>query len=58
MDHDPGCAVWRDEWPWLFYGKAGGGWVGSDDFTITNLTTASITGSLLTGDPFIERNRD
>src|SRR5262252_865952 len=89
--------------PWLFYGKAGGGWVGSDDFTITNLTTgASITGSnnsnsgwlvgvgiewaflpnwsakveynflglddrrfiapagflSLTGDPFIERNRD
>jgi outer membrane immunogenic protein len=32
--------------PWLFYGKAGAGWVGSDDFTITNLTTgASITGS-------------
>ena len=32
--------------PWLFYGKAGGGWVGSDDFTVTNLTTgASITGS-------------
>src|SRR5947209_16923728 len=32
--------------PWLFYGKVGGGWVGSDDFTITNLTTgASITGS-------------
>ena len=31
--------------PWLFYGKAGGGWVGSD-FTITNVTTgASITGS-------------
>jgi outer membrane immunogenic protein len=31
--------------PWLFYGKAGGGWVGSD-FTISNLTTgASITGS-------------
>ena len=28
------------------YGKVGGGWVGSDDFTITNLTTgASITGS-------------
>jgi outer membrane immunogenic protein len=89
--------------PWLFYGKAGGGWVGSDDFTITNLTTGgSITGSnnsnsgwlvgvgiewafapnwsakveynflglddrrfiapvgflFLTGDPFIERNRD
>jgi outer membrane immunogenic protein len=88
--------------PWLFYGKAGGGWVGSD-FTITNLTTgASITGSnnsnsgflvgvgvewaflpnwsakleydflglddrrfiapvgfrSLTGDPFIERNRE
>src|SRR6516225_7540832 len=31
---------------WLFYGKAGGGWVGSDDFTVTNLTTgASITAS-------------
>jgi len=31
---------------WLFYGKAGGGWVGNDDFTITNLTTgASITAS-------------
>jgi outer membrane immunogenic protein len=30
--------------PWLFYGKVGGGWVGPDDFTITNLTTgASIT---------------
>src|SRR5437870_7255334 len=23
---------------WLFYGKAGGGWIGSDDFTVTNLT--------------------
>jgi outer membrane immunogenic protein len=46
MDHDPGCAVRRDEWPWLFYGKAGGGWVGNDDFTITNLTTGtSITAS-------------
>jgi outer membrane immunogenic protein len=32
--------------PWLFYGKAGGGWVGNDDFTITSLTTgASITAS-------------
>jgi outer membrane immunogenic protein len=32
--------------PWLFYGKAGGGWVGSEDITITNLTTgASITAS-------------
>jgi outer membrane immunogenic protein len=31
---------------WLFYGKAGVGWVGNDDFTITNLTTgASITAS-------------
>jgi outer membrane immunogenic protein len=31
---------------WLFYGKAGGGWVGNDDFTITNLTTGgSITAS-------------
>jgi outer membrane immunogenic protein len=30
----------------LAYGKAGGGWVGADSFTITNLTTgASITGS-------------
>ena len=46
MDHDPGCAVRRDEWPWLFYGKAGGGWVGNDDFTINNLTTGtSITAS-------------
>ena len=32
--------------PWLFYGKAGGGWVGNDDFTINNLTTGtSITAS-------------
>jgi outer membrane immunogenic protein len=32
--------------PWLFYGKAGGGWVGSEDITVTNLTTgASITAS-------------
>jgi outer membrane immunogenic protein len=31
---------------WLFYGKAGVGWVGSDDFTITNRTTgSSITAS-------------
>jgi outer membrane immunogenic protein len=30
---------------WLFYGKAGGGWVGSDNLTITNtVTSASITG--------------
>jgi outer membrane immunogenic protein len=30
----------------LFYGKAGGGWVGADSFTVTNLATgASITGS-------------
>jgi outer membrane immunogenic protein len=30
---------------WLFYGKAGGGWVGSDSLTITNTVTgASITG--------------
>ena len=29
---------------WLFYGKAGGGWVGNNNFTLTNLTTgASIT---------------
>jgi outer membrane immunogenic protein len=27
--------------PWLFYGKVGGGWVGPDDFTITNLTTGA-----------------
>ena len=26
---------------WLFYGKAGGGWVGNEDFTVTNLTTGS-----------------
>jgi outer membrane immunogenic protein len=32
--------------PWLFYGKAGAGWVGNEDFTVTNLATgASITGS-------------
>jgi len=31
---------------WLFYGKAGGGWVGSENLTITNTVTgASITGS-------------
>jgi outer membrane immunogenic protein len=31
---------------WLFYGKAGGGWVGNNGFTVTNVTTgASITGS-------------
>ena len=30
---------------WLFYGKGGGGWVGSDDLTITNTVTgASVTG--------------
>src|SRR5262249_27205940 len=30
---------------WLLYGKAGGGWVGSDNLTITNTVTgASITG--------------
>src|SRR5260221_4278056 len=28
---------------WLFYGKAGGGWVGNDDFTVTNLTTGTST---------------
>jgi outer membrane immunogenic protein len=29
---------------WLFYGKAGGGWVGTNDFTVTNVTSgASIT---------------
>jgi outer membrane immunogenic protein len=27
--------------PWLFYGKAGGGWVSTGDFTVTNLTTGS-----------------
>jgi outer membrane immunogenic protein len=26
---------------WLFYGKAGGGWVGNNNFTITNLTTGA-----------------
>jgi outer membrane immunogenic protein len=31
---------------WLFYGKAGGGWIGRDNLTITNtVTAASITGS-------------
>jgi len=35
---------------WMFYGKAGGGWVGSNNLTVTNLTTgASLTcGSFLT----------
>src|SRR5947207_779172 len=28
--------------PWLFYGKVGGGWVGSDDFTVTNVSTGSL----------------
>jgi outer membrane immunogenic protein len=27
--------------PWLFYGKAGAGWVGSDDFTVSNLAKGS-----------------
>jgi outer membrane immunogenic protein len=32
--------------PALFYGKAGGGWVGADGFTVTDVTTgASFTGS-------------
>ena len=26
---------------WLFYGKAGAGWVGSNDFTVTNLSTGT-----------------
>jgi outer membrane immunogenic protein len=26
---------------WLFYGKAGGGWISIDDFTVTNLTTGT-----------------
>jgi outer membrane immunogenic protein len=31
---------------WFFYGKGGGGWVGSSGFTVTNLTTgASISGN-------------
>ncbi len=30
--------------PWLVYAKAGGGWVGNNNFTVTNVTTgASIT---------------
>jgi outer membrane immunogenic protein len=30
---------------WLFYGKAGGGWVGANNFTVTNLTTGTtVTG--------------
>jgi len=34
---------------WMFYGKAGGGWVGTNNLTVTNLTTgASLTcGSFL-----------
>ena len=27
--------------PWLFYGKVGGGWVGNEDFTVTNLRTGA-----------------
>jgi outer membrane immunogenic protein len=27
--------------PWLFYGKAGGGWVGNNNFTVTNVTTGA-----------------
>jgi len=26
---------------WLFYGKAGGGWIGNANFTLTNLTTGT-----------------
>jgi glycerol uptake facilitator-like aquaporin len=29
---------------WLFYGKAGGGWVGSDNYTITNTVTGASIG--------------
>src|SRR5215472_6651587 len=29
---------------WLFYGKAGGGWVGSDNHTITNTVTGASIG--------------
>jgi len=35
---------------WLFYGKAGGGWVGASNVTFTNTTTgASITGGRSSG---------
>src|SRR5262249_28585058 len=27
---------------WLFYGKAGGGWVGKNNLTIANLTTGAL----------------
>jgi outer membrane immunogenic protein len=30
-----GCAVDN----WLFYGKAGGGWIGNNNFTVTDVTT-------------------
>jgi outer membrane immunogenic protein len=36
---------------WLFYAKGGGGWVGTNNFTLTNVTTAgSISGSNNRGD--------
>jgi outer membrane immunogenic protein len=36
---------------WLFYAKGGGGWVGVDNFTLTNVTTGvSISGSNNRGD--------
>jgi len=34
--------------PWLFYGKAGGGWVGTDDFTVTNPATGSFISTSIT----------
>jgi len=33
--------------PWLFYGKAGGGWVGNNSFTITNVTTGASSAQLV-----------
>jgi outer membrane immunogenic protein len=38
MDHDLGCPLRRDEWPLAL---AGAGWVGSDDFTVSNLAKGS-----------------
>ena len=46
MDIDRGGAVGFAVDHWLFYGKAGGGWVGNSGFTVTDVTRAiSVTGT-------------
>ena len=41
MDNDPGCPLRLRDNRVLFYGKAGGGWVGNSNFTVTNATTGA-----------------